>query len=241
MCTVSYLPYHGGFILTSNRDESPDRAITEVVSRSISNTDVYFPKDPQSGGSWFAFSEDGHVACLLNGAFEPYDRTQKFDLSRGILLLDSFKYINVADFIDDYKFSASAPFTLLLIRDDLIIEVIWDGDSIHRTNIDPSSAHFWSSVTLYPEHIRNQRRFLFDEWLKQHSTYSPEDIQTFHRYGGSGDSMNDFVMNRNDVVKTLSISSVWQADNQYLFNHVNLDDETASFTKIIDKHNPVAK
>jgi hypothetical protein len=241
MCTVSFLPYRGGFILTSNRDESPDRGITEVAARRIANAEVYFPKDPQSGGSWFAFSEHGHVACLLNGAFAPYDRKQKFDLSRGTLLMDSFKYMNVDDFINEYDFSPSAPFTLLLIRENSIVEIIWDGDLVQRTNIDAHSAHFWSSVTLYPEHIRNQRRLLFDEWLKHHSIYTPEEIRTFHRYGGTGDSINDFVMNRNDVVKTLSISSVWLTDNQYFFNHVNLDDETASFTKIIDKHDPVAR
>ncbi len=241
MCTVSYLPYQGGFILTSNRDESPDRGITEVATLPISNTKVYFPKDPQAGGSWFAFSEDGHVACLLNGAFVPYDRSQKFALSRGTVLLDSFKYAQVDHFAGNYDFGHAAPFTLLLLRGDTIDELIWDGKKLHRANFDAGSAHFWSSVTLYPEDVRQQRRILFDEWLNQHPQYSRDDIRKFHRYGGTGDGANDFVMNRNDIVKTLSISSVWLKDNQYVFNHVNLDDETASFTKIVDKRNSVAE
>lgn len=241
MCTVSYLPYQGGFILTSNRDESPDRGITEVASLKISDTQVYFPKDPIAGGSWFAFSEDGDVACLLNGAFVPYDRSQKFGLSRGLVLLDSFKYAKVDHFAKEYDFSAAAPFTLLLIRDAVIHELIWDGSTLHRTNFASDTEHFWSSVTLYPENVRKQRRNLFDEWLNHHPMYSPDDIRAFHRYGGTGDGVNDFVMNRNDIVKTLSISSVCLKDNQYVFNHVNLDDETASFTKVVDKRNSVAE
>lgn len=241
MCTVSYLPYQGGFILTSNRDESPDRGITEVATLQISNRNVYFPRDPQAGGSWFAFSEEGHVACLLNGAFVPYDRSQNFALSRGTMLLDSFKYARVSDFADTYVFNDAAPFTLLLLRKDVIDELIWDGKELHRAYFDALSAHFWSSVTLYPENVRQERRSLFDDWLNHHPLYSPEEIRKFHRYGGTGDGVNDFVMNRNDIVKTLSISSVWLKDNQYVFNHVNLDDETASFTKIVDKRNSVAE
>jgi len=241
MCTVSYLPYQGGFILTSNRDESPDRGITEVATRQVGSTSVYFPKDPQAGGSWFAFSEDGHVACLLNGAFVPYDRSQKFALSRGVVLLDSFKYASVDHFANKYDFSAAAPFTLIFIRSAAIYELIWDGKTLHRTNFPSDTEHFWSSVTLYPEKVRKQRHNLFDVWLNQHPLYSPDDIRAFHRYGGTGDRANDFVMNRNDIVKTLSISSVWLKDNQYVFDHVNLDDETASFSKIVDKRNSVAE
>lgn len=241
MCTVSYLPYQGGFILTSNRDESPDRGITEVATLSVAKSNVYFPKDPHAGGSWFAFSEDGNVACLLNGAFVPYDRSQTFGLSRGTVLLDSFKYAKIDDFAGEYTFDESAPFTLLLLRGALIYELIWDGVKLHRATFDARTEHFWSSVTLYPEQVRKQRRNLFDEWLHQHPVFTPDDIRTFHRYGGTGDGINDFVMNRNDIVKTLSISSVWHKDDQYVFNHVNLDDETASFTKIVDKRNSVAK
>jgi transport and Golgi organization protein 2 len=241
MCTVSYLPYQGGFILTSNRDESPDRGITEVATIRIANTHVYFPKDPHAGGSWFAFSEDGHVACLLNGAYAPYDRSQKFALSRGLVLLDSFKYTRVDDFASKYSFEDAAPFTLLLIRNEVIDELIWDGSTLRRASFDPGVEHFWSSVTLYPEGVRIRRGKLFEEWLNKHPQYSPDDIRTFHRYGGTGDSQNDFVMNRDDIVKTLSISSVWLENNQYVFNHLNLDDETASFTKTVDKRNSVAE
>ena len=115
------------------------------------------------------------------------------------------------------------------------------GIKLHRANFDARIEHFWSSVTLYPENVRQERRSLFDDWLNHNPLYSPEEIRKFHRYGGTGDGVNDFVMNRDDIVKTLSISSVWLKDNQYVFNHVNLDDETASFTKIVDKRNSVAE
>lgn len=241
MCTVSYLPYQGGFVLTSNRDESPDRGISEVATLRILGNDVFFPKDPQAGGSWFAFAESGMTACLLNGAYVPYDRNQKFNLSRGIVLLDSFKYPDVDAFVRDYNFEETAPFTLLLVQNNSVDELIWDGNILHRSKVDPDQEHFWSSVTLYPEDVRKQRQGLFDEWLSLNLNYTPQGIRDFHRYGGSGDVKNDFVMNRDDIVKTLSITSVYLRGNQYVFDHVNLSDESASFTKIVDKRNSIAK
>jgi hypothetical protein len=235
------LPYQGGFILTSNRDESPDRGITEVATLEITGSNVYYPKDPQAGGSWFAFSEAGWVACLLNGGFVPYDRSRQFGLSRGIVLLDSFRFHSTDKFAEEYDFKESAPFTLLLIRDASIQELIWDGKTLHRASFSSDQEHFWSSVTLYPEDVRIARHNLFDDWLNQNPLYSPDDIRNFHRYGGTGDGLNDFVMNRNEIVKTLSISSVYLKDNQYVFNHVNLDDETASFTRIVDKRDTIAE
>ena len=112
MCTVSYLPKSDGYILTSNRDESPDRSITEIVSLPINGHLIHFPRDPLAGGSWLAVSESGQAACLLNGAFEPFDQSIKYRDSRGHVLLNSFEYDGLEQVAKSYHLTDTAPFTL---------------------------------------------------------------------------------------------------------------------------------
>lgn len=240
MCTVSYLPTPDGFILTSNRDESPDRGISDVDNRPIGGSTVHFPRDPVAGGSWFAFAENGNVACLLNGAYEPYDRSRTFSISRGIVMLDSFRFDSPGDFVESYDFTDTAPFTLVLERGGIISEIVWDGQSTILTPLDAKRPQFWSSVTLYPEPVRKWRRKLFSEWLEQHDVFTQQDIMEFHQYGGKGDEHNDFVMNRGGIVQTLSISSVRANADAFIFRHINLDSPDDAFYCRIDKSQTVA-
>ena len=240
MCTVSYLPTQNGFILTSNRDESPDRGISEVATLEDGEQIIYFPKDPAAGGSWFGFSSSGTVACLLNGAYEPYDRSQVFPKSRGIILLESFKYPTARVFAEQHDLSETAPFTIVIESNGEISQTIWDGRSATFDILDPDVPHFWSSVTLYPEHVRKWRRTLFETWLKEHDQPTQDAIMDFHRFGGRGDAENDFVMDRNGIVKTLSISSVISLAEVYNFRHLNLDDPGHTFHCQVDKSEQVA-
>ena len=238
MCTVSYLPLDRGYILTSNRDETPQRRVSTITSQARNGQTIHFPKDPQAGGSWFALSDHGYVACLLNGAYEPFEMTSQYTLSRGTVLLDSFNYRRVDDFVTNYAFGSSAPFTLLLIRNGQIHELVWDGQSIRHTILDPGVPHFWSSVTLYPPDVRSWRNKLFEDWLTEHPQFDQSAIVDFHKYGGKGDEANDFVMNRSEKVKTLSISSVLVRDEKIAFSHTDLDDDTRSRSMDVDvKHN----
>ena len=227
MCTVSYLPLNDGYILTSNRDETPLRKATEVVSETRHKEVITFPRDPNSGGSWFAVSDSGRVACLLNGAFEPFEISQKYPLSRGTVLIHSFDYQSADQFVEKYDFSPTAPFTLLLLRDRDIHEIIWDGVQIHHAMLDPTIHHFWSSVTLYPPDVRTWRRELFHDWVTGQRHYDQDAIIGFHKYGGKGDEANDFVMNRGEKVKTLSISSV-EMRKTLDFRYLDLSNQARS-------------
>ena len=65
MCTVTFLPKaKGNFILTSNRDEDPQRASFELSRQTIGGRPVHFPKDPKAGGTWLATDKsDLPYAC----------------------------------------------------------------------------------------------------------------------------------------------------------------------------------
>jgi hypothetical protein len=107
--------------------------------------------------------------------------------------------------------------------------------------VDSAQPAFWSSVTLYPEDVRVWRKSLFEKWLVAHQDFDQDEIMRFHRYGSGDDNWNGFVMNREERVKTLSISSVQKLSNTFVFRHSDLvAGETYSETLDV-KHADVAK
>ena len=74
MCTVTIIPQeNNGFVLTSNRDEAPDRVSLAPDFYLVDGIKLLFPKD-KMGGTWIGVSEKNRVVCLLNGAFEKHER-----------------------------------------------------------------------------------------------------------------------------------------------------------------------
>lgn len=230
MCTVSYLPLpHQGFIITSNRDEAPHRNAIGVLQKAAGTRTLLYPVDPAAGGSWFCAADDGHVACLLNGAYVPFVPDPQYTESRGTVLLNVLTHDSVELFAASYDFTRTAPFTLVVAGHDTLHELTWDGDHTSLRTLNSREPAFWSSVTLYPADVRNRRRALFDRWLSEHSVMRQEEIMHFHRYGDNGDTWNGFVMNRNERVKTLSITSaLCDQDGLHLVHEDLITGETTN-------------
>ncbi len=219
MCTVTFLPLSGSsFILTSNRDESQYRKIALPPAKYlVYGTGVYFPKDMDANGTWIAAAGTKFTLCLLNGAFAPHERHPPYRLSRGLMLLDFFKYNNVHDFLSLYDFEGIEPFTLLVFGQSLrtsIHEIRWNGKKIHSELRDSSMPLIWSSAQLYPENVIRQREEWFDAWLKANKEFTMEKIILFHKTGGTGNSNTDLLMNRDGKVFTVSITSVMRNGNE---------------------------
>lgn len=218
MCTVTFLPKGPqSYILTSNRDETPTRAALHPAEYSVYGRDLYFPKEPLAGGTWIVTDKKRFTLCLLNGAFVIHERKTPYRLSRGQMVLEFFKYNDVSSFLQEYDFKGIEPFTLVLVDSaDLIglTELVWDGTEAHIRDLNAEEAHIWSSATLYPREIADQRSEWFQSWLKGHDHYSQSDIIDFHKYGGRGDLWNNFVMKRGDNLETVSITSI-QKEEEY--------------------------
>ena len=230
MCTVSYLPLGSGrngkqggrYILTSNRDEAPHRNAIEFRHHEAEGVSLYFPVDPYAGGTWFCISTNHRAACLLNGAHHPFAPGSQYTQSRGIALLELMQCETVEAFIGQYDLSFTAPFTIVMAESDNLHELIWDGTKAEWTMLDPEVPAFWSSVTLYPQDVRSWRKQLFDKWVTEHPVFEQKQIMDFHRYGSGDDIWNGFVMNRDEQVKTLSISSVMKHDTYFSIVHADL-------------------
>lgn len=223
MCTVTYLPLKkGAFIITSNRDENRSRSASAPASLSAEESTLVFPKDPKSGGSWICASKDGRVVCLLNGAFEKHKHEPPYRKSRGLVVLESFSYPSFQHFTDSYKFEEIEPFTLVMRDKSNLRELRWDGKVKHLKDLDIYQEYLWASATLYSDHLIAKRKKWFLEWQDSYSNYHMDDIIHWHGHTGDGDSENDLVMNRNNIVETISITSVMQSDRSVSMKHKDL-------------------
>ena len=227
MCTVTYLPvgeHH--FILTSNRDETPERrAEMWQMEKTGAGETIHYPRDPLKGGTWFGISDRGRVACLLNGAFEPFQQDPGYIKSRGAVIPDFFRHTVGSPWAKTADFSSIAPFTLVTFDGVALSEVVWDGHEKHVRDLRMEEPHIWSSVTLYPPRVRKWRENLFLKWRKENPAYTREAIIQFHQSAGDGDSENALVMNRRERVKTLSITSIEVSLDGAALEHLNLDTQ----------------
>lgn len=213
MCTVTFLPISKtDFVLTSNRDEQTLRMpAMQPLLYQVHQSLVVFPKDRQAEGTWIATSGIPFTLCLLNGAFHKHERKIKYSKSRGLVLLDFFKYNDVNNFLSEYDFNDIEPFTLLLLDTSVdlkLTEARWDGLMMHRKEVDTNKPHIWSSATLYSSETIKEREQWFIDFLAEHRDYSAAGILDFHHFGGRGDQENSLLMNRQNKVRTVSITSI---------------------------------
>ncbi len=82
------------------------------------------------------------------------------------------------------------------------------GSTCHSLEKDPLLPHIWSSVTLYPAEVIEKREGWFRDWCRQNPAPSVADIRHFHLTAGEGDSRNSLLMNRNNELLTLSLTSI---------------------------------
>ena len=233
MCTVTYIPQPGGrFILTSNRDESPLRSPEKLSREAHFGKTLLFPKDKGAGGSWIVASDDKRVACVLNGAFEKHKHQPPYRKSRGLMLVEYFGFPSVNEFARRYEFAGIEPFTLILVENQPY-ELRWDGKDVHLKPLEPTGKYIWSSATLYPPEIQAKRAAWFNQWKEKTSDFSLEAIRNFHLYGGEPDPWNGFVMNRNNKVRTVSVTSIVQHSDGFEMVYADLLRNAEKRSKVL--------
>ncbi len=232
MCTVTFIPTEKTVFITSNRDESPSRQASGLSSQhSMDGPAIYFPLDEASSGSWIALTDTGRSVCLLNGGFIPFVPDPPYRLSRGQVVMEAAGAGEVMPFVENFNLEGIAPFTLLIYEKKLFIQTVWDGFKRHIVELPQDRPQLWSSVTLYPPEVRAWRKEIFDEWVKEHQLYDRESIMAFHCLK-KGDQVNDFIMNRNDVVKTLSVTGIQLEKHKGSLLHLNLEKNTREEVRI---------
>jgi hypothetical protein len=237
MCFVTYLPYQQGFILTSNRDEHVGRPKALPPKKyTINGQSVFYPQDGLAGGTWIA-SSSNVTLCLLNGAFVKHHHQPPYRKSRGWLVLDFFSCEDTEDFVRNYDFRGIEPFTLIAIEQSPFLqlaELKWDGVQLYHKKLEAGAAHSWSSVTLYSNEVIRERERWFEEWQQKHRFFEGDDVLDFHNFGGKGDIENDLTMNRNNELRTVSITQIQKTPEQFLINYWDRMNEQSYRYRIFD-------
>jgi hypothetical protein len=223
MCTVSFINSDGKYIITSNRDEKIVRP-SAVIPKNyfINNKKILFPKDGYAGGTWFAIDENGNIIVLLNGAQEKHQLKNKYRKSRGLIVLDLISSFSIIDSWEKIDLLDIEPFTLVVLEKQELYQLQWNELVKSNVLLDKSKNHIWSSSTLYPKEIREERTQWFQDFIYSKSQLSPQDMYYFHTHTEEHDSENGLVINRNNILKTVSISQVIIEKNKISFNYSDL-------------------
>jgi uncharacterized protein with NRDE domain len=206
MCTVTYIPTAEGCIITSNRDEkiTRERALSPQ-EYLIDGKKIIFPKDPKAGGTWVAHNET-KIIVLLNGAQEKHIPKQNYRKSRGLIVLDLMTAEKTIDYWKTIDLTDIESFTIVLIENNKLIQLQWNEAEKSTTEFDVKQFHIWSSSTLYSKEIREQRKEWFQDFIKSKNAPTPEEILHFHQFTESENKEFGLQINRNDVLKTISIT-----------------------------------
>lgn len=224
MCTLSYLPKSdGSFYFTSNRDEKLARAkaiLPQVYQHGMNQ--LLYPKDAQAGGTWLVASSKGYLLCLLNGGVVKHVSSPPYRKSRGLILLEFFKYPSAKAFIKSANFEGIEPFTLIIKGPNSFHELRWTGITLLVKELDALQPAIWSSVTLYEPAVIAAREEFFKQYFGQLKETQLEDVINFHQFKGNAEMPHSILMNTLPQTQTLSISALQVNLDHVMFNYFDL-------------------
>jgi uncharacterized protein with NRDE domain len=217
VCTLTLVKKeNSGFILTFNRDEVVERSNAKLNHDNI--TGLIYPVDEKHGGTWMAYHPyQRRFTCLLNGAFFIHERQPPYRKSRGIVVLDTFKYLTIESFIADYDLDGIEPFTMILFQEDRFIEFRWDGIEKYSKVIDQQTA-IYSSCTLYDERATRLRQEWFDNLTKR-TNIDKIDLWQFHQNTYKPDLSIGIHMKRQNGPITVSTAQLTFDTEEFNFKY----------------------
>jgi uncharacterized protein with NRDE domain len=226
MCTVSFVVANEQIIITSNRDESVGRpSALKPEKYLVNNKNIIFPKDPKAGGTWFATTENGTVVVLLNGAKEKHQVKDSYRRSRGLILLDIISSNAPLEHWKNIDLMNIEPFTVVLYLNKELYQLQWNEIEKEIVQLDQSMHHIWSSSTLYSSEVRLQRVHWFEKFMNEQQELNPLNLFDFHQNTASGNKDFGLIINRNNSLKTLSITQAVVKKNEIEFSHLDLQHQ----------------
>ena len=222
MCTVSFVPLKGSFCITSNRDESVlrEKAIPPT-KYNINNKEIYFPKDPKAGGTWFAHNNKNCIV-LLNGAEEKHVQKQNYRKSRGLIVLELVGSENPFKAWELIDLNGIEPFTIILFSEKKLHQLQWNELNKSTVALDITKHYIWSSSTLYEKEVRAERAKWFEDFMNSEKNITKDKLLDFHQFTEKENRNFGLQINRNDHLKTISITQCNIANSDFIFNYIDL-------------------
>ena len=223
MCTVSFVCSNDKIIITSNRDEKIIRpSAVPPKNYTLNGKNIIYPKDSKAGGTWYVVDENGTVLVLLNGAAEKHEVQLHYRKSRGLIVLEMISSASPKQFWDEIDLENIEPFTLVLFQEKQLFQLRWNGAEKSTIELEIDKNYVWSSSTLYSKAIREQRASWFYTFLDLNPEITEEKMLHFHRYTEADNNEHGLVINRNNELKTLSITQSVIEKNKVTMNYLDL-------------------
>ena len=222
MCTVTFIPIKTGFVITSNRDErvTRERAIFPM-EYEINEYKITFPKDPQAGGTWIV-QADNKVIVLLNGAAEKHEIKPFYRKSRGLIVLE---LASSSDSLNHWKTIALdgiEPFTIVLFENNKLHQLRWNEVEKSKVELATNSQYIWSSSTLYSKEINTKRAKWFADFIAKNESPDEKAILDFHQFTENKNSEYGLQINRNNELKTISITQCLITSEKIQMSYLDL-------------------
>ena len=234
MCTVTFIPLENkNFVLTSNRDEAPNRNTIPPKNSKVEETIMLAPKDALAGGTWIGSSSKKRTLCLLNGGFDMHQRSSKFTQSRGLVVKDLLTSSDLFASIESADYKKVEPFTLVIVtyENDLELhQLVWDGSKKHLEKL-PNNPTIWSSSTLYSEQMKSERKAWFDNF-KSVNELTAKSLLDFHWNTRNDNDEYGVVMDR-FFVKTTSTTQIEKNQDGVTMSYFDLQNNN-SFTEQLE-------
>jgi hypothetical protein len=190
---------------------------------------LYFPQDPQAGGSWFVVKADGSVFVLLNGADKKHTSSPPYLSSRGIILLEMAIASNINFAWNGIDLTNIEPFTIIAFNNTELLQLRWNGENKQLNELDATKSQIWSSSTLYtPEIIEERERWFSDFINVRNETLDAKDLIDFHKTTRNEDSENGLIINRKGNMLTKNVTQYVLKDQQFILSHYDLIAHTTS-------------
>lgn len=233
MCTVTFIPKENThFILTSNRDEAPNRETHPPQNQAIKNHSVLAPQDALAGGTWIGSSSKNRTLCLLNGGFTMHQRKKSHTQSRGLVVRELLVADDLFAAIEHADYAKVEPFTLVIVNYEITLtlhELVWDGNEKHLKKL-PNKPTVWSSSTLYSEQMKIERKNWFQEFVTQH-TLTNQQMLDFHWNTKKDNKEYGVVMDR-FFVKTTSTTQIEKFEDGLIMTYYDLQTEKKFVEKL---------
>ena len=231
MCTVTFIPLSkNNFVLTSNRDEAPNRMTIPPQEYALNTVNALFPKDERAGGTWIGSSAHGRTLCVLNGGFTYHEREENYRMSRGVIVKQLLDTPDLKTAIQELDLEGVEPFTLVIVDHSTTLklsQLVWDGSTKHYQVLG-SKPTIWSSSSLYSDAMKKERHQWFFDFINDNEL-DEKSILQFHKTAGANNLEYGVIMDRL-FVKTTSITQVVKRESQVKMTFNHLDPQQVSTT-----------
>jgi hypothetical protein len=183
MCTVTFVPRRGGYILGMNRDEKLTRVIALTpVRHRMGGRDVVFPSEP-GGGTWIGLNDAGASLALINWYAIPACATGK-PLSRGEVvkaLLTSDARELADKRLSGLPLKRLNPFRLIGVfpKSKKVFEWRWNREQL-ECGEHPWESNTWISSGFDERGAQKTRNKVFSQALLQETTGSLGWLRRLH-------------------------------------------------------------